>query len=164
MSLSILLRASANILPPGTYTMSDPQSWNSIQHDIWPEALLYSDGVGDSPWQCDPLVSRNTIWRLPTEGTANKSGQRHYFPWGQGTTKDASLWPSRRYHGPRSQECQAEMVPLTFTTCDPPEDFMGPQACLRSVRGPSPKGSHFCKGSSEAQATDISRTLWTSCV
>ena len=34
VELLILFRAPANILPPGTYTMSDPQSWNPTQHDI----------------------------------------------------------------------------------------------------------------------------------
>lgn len=37
-----------NILPSRTYTMSDPQSWNPIRHDIWPQRLFYTVKVWET--------------------------------------------------------------------------------------------------------------------
>ena len=116
----------------------DPQSWNPRQHGIWPEDLLHSEGVGDSPWQRDPLVaSHNTIWRLPAGQSIGTTSWRH-SQWARSETllchngkaspsmlfKSELCAPREDIVGLGTKGAKRKWSPFTFITSDPPVDFV----------------------------------------
>ena len=105
--------------------------------------------------------------------------------WPTGVRKhhlEAATWRHSQWVRSEAWLCHEGKAPLRMQLCAPgaksakhkwspyfhcpwpTRGLHGSTGCLGSVGGPRPKGVHFLQGSSEAQATAISRTLWTSCV